>query len=254
MKFWLKYMGTNFPLAGATVLVTRPKKQAIALTEMLLEKGAEIVLVPMIEIVPVISETPDEKVILDQDMIIFVSRNAVTHFKKRVMHKLSSGTKLVAIGSATARCMEEKGLRVDITGAAPTGSESLLELPEMLSVAGLKIMIVRGEAGRELLADTLKMRGAEIQYLEVYKRCLPSYEAEEITRAQTADIIIVTSVAGLENLYELISDNIFKHKLLIVVSERIKKVAINLGFQHIAVTNDVSDTAIFDCVVENRTR
>jgi uroporphyrinogen-III synthase len=45
-----------------------------------------------------------------------------------------------------------------------------------------------------------------------------------------------------------------KHKLLIVVSERIKQVAIKLGFQHIAVTDDVSNNAILDCVVENRTR
>ena len=45
-----------------------------------------------------------------------------------------------------------------------------------------------------------------------------------------------------------------KHKLLIVVSGRIKQVAIKLGFQHIAVTDDVSNTAILDCVVENRTR
>ena len=254
MKFWLRYMATNFPLVGTTILVTRPKEQAIAITKVLVDKGAEIVLMPMIEIVSAIDEIRDEKVIKEQDMIIFVSRNAVTYFKAGIMCKLSSRTRLVAIGSATAGYMEEKGLRVDIIASKPAGSQSLLALPEMQTVAGLKIMIIRGETGRELLANTLKRRGANIQYLEVYKRCLPSYEAEEITRADRVDTIIVTSVTGLENLCELIRDNMIKHKLLIVVSERIKQVAIKLGFQHIAVTNDVSNTAILDCVVENRKR
>jgi uroporphyrinogen-III synthase len=247
-------MATNFPLTGTTILVTRPKKQAIAITKVLVEKGAEIVLMPMIEIVSVSDKVLDEKIIVEQDMIIFVSRNAVTHFKAGIMFKLSSRTRLVAIGSATARCMEEKGLRVDMIGPTPAGSESLLALPEMQTVVGLKIMIIRGESGRELLADTLKMRGANIRYLELYKRCLPNYKAEEITRAQMVDTIIVTSVTGLENLCHLISNHMIKHKLLIVVSERIKQVAIKLGFQHIAVTDDVSNNAILDCVVENRTR
>jgi len=247
-------MATNFPLAGTTILVTRPKKQAIAITKVLVEKGAEIVLMPMIEIVSVSDKVLDEKIIVEQDMIIFVSRNAVTHFKAGIMFKLSSRTRLVAIGSATARCMEEKGLRVDMIGPTPAGSESLLALPEMQTVVGLKIMIIRGESGRELLADTLKMRGANIRYLELYKRCLPNYKAEEITRAQMVDTIIVTSVTGLENLCHLISNHMIKHKLLIVVSERVKQVAIKLGFQHIAVTDDVSNNAILECVVENRTR
>ena len=247
-------MGTNLPLAGTNILVTRPKEQAIAIRKMLVELGAEINLMPMIEVVSAIDEICDEKVILEQDMLIFVSRIAVTHFKAGIMFKMPSRTLLVAIGSATARCMEEKGLRVDMIGPTPAGSESLLALPEMQAVVGLKIMIIRGESGRELLADTLKLRGANIRYLEVYKRCLPNYEAEEITRACMADTIIVTSVTGLENLCHLISIHMIKHKLLIVVSERIKQVAIKLGFQHIAVTNDVSNTAILDCVVKNRTR
>jgi uroporphyrinogen-III synthase len=150
--------------------------------------------------------------------------------------------------------MVEKGLRVDIQAPAPAGSESLLALTEMQDVAGQKMMIVRGETGRELLADTLRARGANIQYLEVYKRCLPRYTQEEVTRALKVDTIIVTSVAGLENLCQLINDETMKHKMLVVVSERIKQVALGLGFQRIAVTDDVSDTAIADHVVKIRTK
>ena len=88
----------------------------------------------------------------------------------------------------------------------------------------------------------------------MYKRCLPRYTLEEVTRALKVDTIIVTSVAGLENLCQLINDEMMKHKALIVVSERIKQVAMGLGFQRIAVTDDVSDTAIVDHVVKIRTK
>jgi uroporphyrinogen-III synthase len=250
MKSWPRYMDTKLPLAGSTILVTRPKQQAKKLSEALAGLGAIVVSMPMIEIVPAAMKIGPKKAIAEQDMLIFVSRNAVACFITGMAEQLSPSTRLVAVGAATARCMAEKGLRVDIQAPAPAGSESLLALTEMQDVAGQKIMIVRGETGRELLADTLRARGANIQYLEVYKRCLPRYTLEEVTRALKVDTIIVTSVAGLENLCQLINDEMMKHKALIVVSERIKQVAMGLGFQRIAVTDDVSDTAIVDHVVK----
>jgi uroporphyrinogen-III synthase len=243
-------MDTNLPLTGSSILVTRPREQARKVSEALARLGANVVAMPVIEIVPTATETWPKKAIAEQDMLIFVSRNAVACFIRGMAEQLPPSTRLVAVGAATARCMVEKGLRVEIQAPAPAGSESLLALTEMQKVAGQKIMIVRGETGRELLADTLRARGANIQYLEVYRRCLPRYTIEEVTRALRVDTIIVTSVAGLENLCQLINDEMMKHKALIVVSERIKQVAMELGFQHIAVTDDVSDTAIIDRVVK----
>lgn len=141
-------MDTLLPLAGSTILVTRPKQQAKELSEALAGLGAKVVSMPMIEIVPVAMKIGYKKAIAEQDMLIFVSRNAVAFFITGMTEQLSPSTRLVAVGAATARCMEEKGLRVDIQAPAPAGSESLLALTEMQGVAGQKVMIVRGETGR----------------------------------------------------------------------------------------------------------
>jgi len=244
MKSWLRYMENRPPLLGSTILVTRPEPQAKKLAERLAGLGAKVVSMSVIEIVPIKAEVWPKIAFEKQDMIVFVSRNAVACFVAEMPALLSPTTRLVAVGAATARCMVEKGLRVDIQAPAPAGSESLLALAAMKSVAGQAVLIVRGETGRELLADTLKARGARIEYLEVYRRCLPDYTAEEVAQALTADIIVITSVAGLENLCQIVGNAEIKQKVLLVVSERIRQFAEELGFQHIAVTDDVSDTAL----------
>jgi uroporphyrinogen-III synthase len=200
--------------------------------------------------VPIKAEVWPEITFSKQDMIVFVSQNAVACFVAEMPELLSPTTQLVAVGAATARCMVENGLRVDIQAPAPAGSESLLALSEMNAVAGKAVLIVRGETGRELLADTLRDRGARIEYLEVYQRCLPHYTAEDVALALKADTIVITSVAGLENLCQIVGEAEVKHKTLIVVSERIRQIAAALGFQHIAVTDDVSDTAVVHKMIE----
>jgi len=250
MKSWQRFMATNQPLLGSTILVTRPEQQTQFLSEQLTMLGARVLSMGVIDIMPIEAESWPEIAIEAQDMIVFVSRNAVLCFVSELTKSLPSTTRFVAVGAATARCMTEQGLRVDVQAPAPAGSESLLALPEMQNVSGLQVMIVRGETGRELIADTLTERGAKIQYLEVYRRCLPSYTATKIAQAKSADIIVVMSVAGLENVCQILNDDLIKGKILIVVSERIRQFALELGFQCVAVTDDVSDTAVVHRVIE----
>jgi len=250
MRFWQRFMAVSQSLLGKTVLVTRPEQQTQFLSEQLTQLGAKVISMGVIDIMPIEPKEWPKIALETQDMIVFVSRNAVDCFVAGLTTPLPVTTSLVAVGAATARYMSEKGLRVDIQAPAPAGSESLLALPEMQSVAGQYVTIVRGETGRELIADTLTARGANIQYLEVYRRCLPSYSTAEIAEAASANIIVVMSVAGLENVCELLNNDTIKEKKLIVVSERIKQFALGLGFQCVAVTADVSDTAVVHQVIE----
>ena len=120
----------------------------------------------------------------------------------------------------------------------------------MQDMAGKRVLIVRGQTGRELLAETLAARGATIHYLEVYRRCLPAYDVERIAEAMQVDWVLVTSVAGLENLCQIVNNDAIKLKMLLVVSKRIEQVAKELGFQHVVVTNDVNDDAVINRIVE----
>jgi len=238
------------PLNGLRVLVTRPEGQAKTLSERLSGLGAYVVSLPVIEVVPIASTSWAEIDISAQDMLIFVSRNAVTSFMANVDSTMLANKQCVAVGAATAHCMIESGLSVDIQAPPPAGSESLVAMPEMQDMVSKRVLIVRGETGRELLAETLVARGATISYLDVYRRCLPTYDTQRIDEALQADWLIVTSVAGLENLCQIVNNDAIKLKVLLVVSTRIEQVAKELGFQHVVVTNDVNDDAVINRIVE----
>lgn len=238
------------PLDAKRILVTRPAHQAKALSAMLSDKGADVMAMAVMEIKAIAHRDWQPVAIDEQAMIVFVSSNAVQHFVTQYQGQFAPDVDLVAVGAATAQCLEQYGLKATIQAPPPAGSESLLAMPEMQSVAGKGILIVRGETGRALLGDTLAARGANISYLAVYQRCLPTVSLQKIECVKAMDWIIVTSVAGLENLCQIVNKDAIKHKMLLVVSERIGQVAVSLGFEHIVVTSDVSDTAIVDRLVE----
>ena len=93
---------------------------------------------------------------------------------------------------------------------APRGrfdSEALLELPELQDVAGKRIVIFRGEGGRELLGDELRRRGAEVVQVASYRRGKPDADAVVLLKHwenRTLDAITITSSEGLRNLFEMV--------------------------------------------------
>ena len=139
------------------------------------------------------------------EIAIFVSANAV-----RFGLDFAGDAKIAAIGPATAACLEESGRTVDIRARDGFDSERLLEVPAMRDVAGKVVRIIRGNGGRELLANVLRERGATVEYLSVYSREIPEYEPAELdalcgewTRGNI-DVVTVMSVETLINLAHLL--------------------------------------------------
>lgn len=242
------FITTETSLNGLKVLVTRPEKQARSLCDSITAAGGVAIAMAVLDITPILPWDESELNLAEQDMIIFISRNAVSHFMAGLHIRLADNVQLVAVGPGTAATMREHGSRVDIQPAPPAGSESLLAMAELNTVQDKKVLIVRGQGGRELLADTLTDRGANISYLEVYRRGLPSRSKIEIEQAKTADCIVITSIAGLDNLCQLIDIEQLIPKWLIVMSERIRQYALNLGFQQCVVAADASDAAVMQQV------
>jgi uroporphyrinogen-III synthase len=229
-------------LDGLVVLVTRPQHQAHGLCEMITHAGGEAIAFPTLDILPI--EVGEFTGLDRQDMIIFVSQNAVMYFGDKYKNQLADNVINIAVGASTAQCMQEHGFEYVLQAPAPAGTESLLTMPELTDVAGKQILIVRGQNGRELLADTLTERGAKIRYIEVYQRALPSPTQEMLEQALSAQRIIISSVNSLANLCQLLGKENIKNKHLIVVSNRIKQYAIEQGFKHIDVAEDASDNAL----------
>ncbi|HEY9148355.1 MAG TPA: uroporphyrinogen-III synthase, partial [Gammaproteobacteria bacterium] len=147
---------------------------------------------------------------------------------------------------------ERLGRAPELVPESQFDSEGLLALPGLQAVRGKRILILRGNGGRELMAATLRDRGAQVDYAEVYRREPPDTAAAEAGWLGKTDIITVTSSEALQNLVAL-TDVAQRPQLLakplVVVSERAAALAHALGFKSPAlVTPQTSDEAIVEAV------
>lgn len=194
---------TRKPLAGIGVLITRPRHQAAELAAAVTRLGGRAVLLPVIDIVPVDAASVRSQLagLRDPDIAIFVSPNAVTH---GLAH--AAGARIAAIGPATRRAVEAAGDTVDIVPADGFDSEHLLALEAFEDVAGKVVRIIRGRSGRELLASTLRDRGATVEYLAVYDRVTATPEPAELAAIEalwTTGGIAAVTVMSVETLANL---------------------------------------------------
>ncbi len=231
------------PLRGIRVLVTRPPEQARALCNLIAARGGHPLHIPVLEILPPRDSAPALAVIdrLETfDLAIFISANAV-----RCAHELVTrhrawppGLRLAVIGPSSAEALARCGLEAHVRPAEVFNSEALLAQEEMWAVAGRRIVIFRGEGGRELLARTLRERGAEVTYAEVYRRAVPEAggrHLRHVLHKNCIDILTVTSNEGLHNLCQMAGENYRRRLLrlpLVVISQRTALLASKLGFVH----------------------
>jgi len=235
------------PLQDIKVLVTRPKQRAAELCELINRAGGMSLPFAAIEINEPGNKRSREfarEHIDDFHIAIFISPTAVDETFD-FLDRIPADIQVAAIGSRTAHALESIGRNINII---PDGhdSQALLEHPELQDhqIRGKKIVIFRGEGGRELLGDTLVSRGAEVFYADMYRRSPPSSSAMLENYLSQADIITISSNQGLQNLYDLAEDknSLGRHKL-VVPGERAYRLAITLGFSNIFVAENATDEA-----------
>jgi uroporphyrinogen-III synthase len=235
------------PLAGLGILVTRPARQAAHLAELIRLAGGNPILFPVLEIVELPDLQPLNALIdrLDQfDLAIFISPNAVHKALNliRARRELPQSLKIAAIGQGSRKALQQFGVADVIAPTQSFDSEALLALPELQHVAGLRIVIFRGDGGRELLGDTLMARGAQLEYAECYRRQKPQADSDALRYLWARDelhAVTVTSAESLRNLYELagkLCQQWLKKTPLFVPHERIAQAARELGLQQVFVT------------------
>jgi len=253
-------MPTKNSLHGIGVLVTRPAHQAGPLCDRIAASGGRAVRFPLLAIRD-LSDTPEVEAHLarlgDYHLAIFISPNAVALGLRAIARHggLPPGLRLATVGQGSARALEQAlGRAPDIVPVERYDSEALLALPLLHAVAGQRILVFRGEGGRELLADTLRRRGATVDYLELYRRERPTADMAERDWLKKTDIITVTSSEALQNLLALTAAQDRARLLgkpLVVVSERIAALARELGFHQPAiVTPRAGDEAIVEALID----
>lgn len=248
-------------LNGAHVLVTRPEHQAEKLSGLIEATNGVAIRFPTLEIVPLNHSLQIQNTMAQLESyqwLIFISANAVTmqgYYSDSDKIKNLSSTRIAAIGKATAQALQQRALVVDLVPESGYNSQALLAMADMQVIKGQKCLIIRGENGHEELADTLRTRGATVEYLDVYKRIMPTIDSSQVMimiEKKKLDVITITSGEALKNLVSMVGKSSHQSLFeipLVVVSNRIRQIAAEIGFKRIAVTQSPSDNAVLETVI-----
>ena len=159
---------------------------------------------------------------------------------------LPTTLKIATVGQGSVRALHDYGIKNVIAPQDCFDSEALLALPELNQIAGWRVVIFRGNGGRELLGDTLKARGAKVEYVTCYQRARPHQDATQLLTANP-DAITVTSSEALGYLWDML-DNVAKKRLaavpLFVPHARIAETAHKLGWGEVVLTDEGDDGLI----------
>ena len=237
---------TQCHLNNLGVLVTRPEQQALALCEAIEKHRGQAIRFPTIEIVAAADREQQLAQAGNYDDLLFISPNAVANSVDTLRPR---GQRIIAIGDATAKRLEEAGIETDLVPGGSADSETLLASHALAEMHGRKVLIIRGKGGRALLGDTLRERGAEIDYAEVYERRCPNVDTQPLKDAwEQVDVIIATSNTILDNLLRLLGDieDDVLNMPLIVISKRMADHAAKLGFNTIHRANSAASTQLLD--------
>lgn len=247
-------------LDGRGVLVTRPAHQTEHLAELIVAAAGKPVLFPVLEILDADDLQPLYALIdrLDSvDMAIFISPNAVNKAMNLIKSRreLPATLKIAAIGRGSSKELKHFGITDIIAPTTRFDSENLLEMPQLQDVADQRIVIFRGDGGREVLGDTLAARGASIEYAECYRRSRPNASAGGLLRQWSRNeinAVTVTSAEGLRNLYDMLGKlgrQWLKTTPVFVPHPRILEVARELGLE-CAVATPAGDEGLVQGMIE----
>jgi uroporphyrinogen-III synthase len=256
------------PLSGRRILVTRPSHQAEQQAALLRAQGAESVLLPLLEIAPLHETDPlfqhSKQCVLDLDLyhaVIVVSANAARLGLELIddyWPQLPLGVHWMAIGASTAARLHDYGIQARHSKEG-YDSEALLQAPELQQVEGLRILILRGDSGRETLACELQSRGARVDQATLYRRDCPVLQpdcVESAIYAAPLSAILITSGESLSNLIALAQQLKGTEGLahlqpcpLVVPSQRIATLATAAGFKQVILASGPDDQSMIGALL-----
>lgn len=241
-------------MAGA-VVITRPLAQAAGLARQVAALGREAVVFPLLEILPLPDPAELRSALNELEryaLVAFVSPNAIdAAFALRP--RWPAGLTLAVVGEGSRQALDRHGVNDNNATilrppkGARNDSQGLLEVLDKESLRGSDVLLIRGDRGRELLADELRAAGARVVPVPAYRRCAPVLDATRKSELQRLVEMpaewIVTSSEAIRNLVELVrqasgEEGVAKmqHRHLLLPHERIAETARMLGFMNITET------------------
>ena len=204
---------TSRPLAGRRIVVTRARSQAEDLARRIEELGGEVIEFPTIEMQP-----PESYAALDgaiekihtYNWLIFTSVNGVERFLSRlkILHEPVTELKSIkvgAIGPETAARLKEAGVKVCLVPRLYQ-AEGILELLTPEAMRGKRVLIPRAAKARDVLPETLRRWGAEVDVIETYRTVIPKTDTSALRtllQERKVDMVTFTSSSTVSNFVRL---------------------------------------------------
>lgn len=214
------------------VLITRPNGQHQALASALQQQGYAVTHSPALAIEQTFLSAAERGFLLNLDSyhaVIFISRNAAD-YALSILHDFwpqwPVGVHWLAVGEATAHVLQEAGITPDHPDQG-FNSEALLAMPSLQDLHNKKVLLLRGEGGRELLAPVIRARADALDEVVLYRRLCDSHFAWPVERV---DAVMVTS----QQSWECIASNVPADCAVIAGSERIAEIIRADGFTVVA--------------------
>lgn len=241
------------PLHRICVLVTRPEPQGSRLAQAIRGYGGDSIVFPSIEIKPLASAVAVSE---SFDWCVFLSVHAV-HHSKSLLPDLS-GTRIGAIGSATATALAEAGYDVHVKPEPLPTTEGLLADARFDVAQTQRVLIVRGAGGRDALDEALASRGAHVESLTVYERVPIQHSSAAVAQLEAqwseapVDVVTATSGDTLAHLHDALTPtgrDVLARTPLAVVSPRVGERARTLGLRgELIVTHRADDMSIVGAI------
>lgn len=242
------------------LLFTRPKGQGEDMRHDLQQAGWTCIVQPLLAICPFTEQHPQafqaiKNHILnlcDFDVVISVSSNAsalAVDWIDQYWPQMPVGISWYAVGASSAADL--KTLQLDVSIPAHSHSEGILSLPDLQDMTDKRVLILRGKGGRELLAQTLQARGAQVSYAELYERQaieLPAGQLETLLTEQQIHYALLTSAEMVQQLAKQLPPSRLAQLHILVPSQRILLVAEQLGFMHCHVCPHINSQSILECL------
>lgn len=205
-------------LHQSTILITRPRKKAAEMAELVKEMNGKPFIFPTISITgPDNWSETDAAIrnIAQFDWLIFSSAYGVHYFIKRVKQtsnvKMDHSLKIAAVGSKTAQALQEHGFTADLVPDSFT-AQDLLEEFDSLNVEDQSLLHVTGDKGRDLLPAGLRSMGAAVSVVHCYKNISPvQHDVDTLIQSmesQEIDFLTFTSPSTFENFHHALNNNV----------------------------------------------
>lgn len=245
-------------LLNKTILITRQPGVAKDLCEEIMALGGQTINFPLFAVESLL--TAEYRLQINQKiaecaLAVCVSRNAANLLNQ--FNNIQEKT-WATIGPNTASSLQSIGIRhLLYPNQPPYDSKGLVDIlnRQQVKLRNQYIIVLTGEQGDVWLQNALEKQGAKVEVLPIYRRIMPIQAFAEIkdifSSAHKFDIILITCITSLANLIQMSESSNIKIRQIpiLVVSDRIRKYAVNQGFEKIYTAASMSDADILSTLL-----